>query len=130
MSKLGCDCGHVIIDQTDSLPYKAALLKNQDEDAFYAKVCADLASFAQATRDGTRAEWIAKHFLPAYPQNLPDEDVIHDYLSSALIDRMVAVYECEQCGAVWIERGDIPNRFGGYQPKIPGEPGILASRRH
>lgn len=52
---------------------------------------------------------------------------IYDYLSNALNDRTVTVYECEQCGRR-VDRG----RFVGYQRKLPGESGdsgVLAARR-
>lgn len=30
MSKLGCVCGHVIVDQTDQIPYKASFITDVD----------------------------------------------------------------------------------------------------
>lgn len=119
MSTLGCDCGHVIVDQTDSLPYKGWLLADQDEGRFYERVMADLAALVRAVKEEKRDAWIAEHFLACYPRHSSDAELIHDYLSSALVDLMRAVYECEQCGTVWIERGDLRNRFEGYRPAAP-----------
>ncbi len=35
MSKLRCLCGHVIVDQTDYLPYKAYFIADEDEEDFF-----------------------------------------------------------------------------------------------
>jgi len=35
MSKLGCVCGHVIVDQTDQIPYKASFITDVDLFDFY-----------------------------------------------------------------------------------------------
>ena len=35
MAKIGCRCGHIISDSSDNLPYKAALLPDEDGDRFF-----------------------------------------------------------------------------------------------
>ncbi|WP_241775545.1 hypothetical protein [Acinetobacter venetianus] len=35
MSKLGCVCGHVIVDQTNYIPYKASFITDVDLFDFY-----------------------------------------------------------------------------------------------
>ncbi|WP_336936948.1 hypothetical protein [Acinetobacter modestus] len=35
MSKLGCVCGHVIVDQIDQTPYKASFITDVDLFDFY-----------------------------------------------------------------------------------------------
>ena len=34
MSKFLCICGHIIVDQTDYMPYKGTILKDEDKEEF------------------------------------------------------------------------------------------------
>lgn len=116
MSQLGCRCGHRIADQTDNLPYKARLLRDQDDMQFGDAIIVELARFAAAKAAGRREEWISQHFLPIYPRNLPDESVISDYLAGVVLQFTSFVYECERCGRLSLERQPGVNEYVAYVP--------------
>jgi hypothetical protein len=98
-----CDCGHVIRDQTGDLPYKAQLLPDQAWNAVHETIHKALAAFAEAVQEDRRDEWIAQHFLEAYPRDLSHEAVISDYLSG-MSTRLRRMYQCEKCGTIFIEK--------------------------
>jgi hypothetical protein len=79
MSKLGCICGHIIADNTDSIPYKGNLLKDQDSERFWDAAAAGLAALVGAVKSGRREKWIDQHFLSEYPRNVNDEAVYRNF---------------------------------------------------
>jgi hypothetical protein len=82
VSKLLCHCGHVIVDQTDALPFKGALVRDQDAEALWVRTAYVLASFVAAVRDGRRSAWLAEEMSPEYPQDIDDAGVIRVQTSS------------------------------------------------
>jgi hypothetical protein len=129
MSRFRCRCGHLIIDITDDLPNKAAVLRNQDTDWFYDTVARELARFAAAVRADQRETWIAEHFLAGYPRDLSDEDVISDFLCGPA-DLMSGVYECERCGRLWVQRQPGADEWIAYTPEDARPHRVLASERY
>lgn len=130
MSKLGCVCGHVIADNTNSLPYKGQLLKDQDWEPFWDTVAVELAAFADAVAAGKRQEWIDKHFLSGYPRDLPHADVISDYLINLWCHYRLTLYECESCGRLKIQESAASNVFLSYTPGDGIHHGVLASEHN
>jgi hypothetical protein len=117
MSKLGCTCGATIRDQASNLPNKGHVLRDQDVDALAEFVTEGLSSFVRACCEGKRREWIDQHFLPGYPLDQPDGEVIHDYVFSRLLDRTIDIYQCEACGRILMQYGDDANRFRVFAPE-------------
>jgi hypothetical protein len=60
VSKFSCTCGHVIRDQTDYLPYKGQVLKDQDHEAFFASTADALVEYLAGVRSGDLTEWQRK----------------------------------------------------------------------
>lgn len=113
MSKLGCKCGHVIVDQTDSLPYKASLLRDEAENLFWDDVHDELKPLVEAAESGDKAA-IAEAFGEFAPWvNATGELEIR--ISSIHARRMSVVYECQNCGRLWMQK-DSSNRFISYAP--------------
>ena len=106
MSKLGCPCGHVIVDQADALPFKAAIVRDQDAEALWMETTELLATFVAAVRDGNRAAWLAEHLSPEYPQDVDDAGVISDLLAGFQVRYSTVAYECEVCGRLLIRRAE------------------------
>ncbi|MFC6479129.1 hypothetical protein ACFQDN_25055 [Pseudomonas asuensis] len=52
MSKLACTCGHIIRDQADSLPHKASLIKDQQEEDFIQNLAQEINSLLTAAEAG------------------------------------------------------------------------------
>lgn len=118
MSKLGCSCGHVIVDQTDALPYKAELLRSDREEQFYEQVEELFASIRIAVAEG-RFPALARETSSGWQSAREDEFFI-DKLSSITCGLFTAVYECEACGRLWVQRAK-DNQFISYVPDS-GEP--------
>jgi hypothetical protein len=106
--KFHCDCGHVIRDQTDNLPYKASLVRDREQWEFAGGIRETVASFLHAVLDGRRNEWIAANM--GYSPEMADESVVSDLICRFEIRHMTNVYECEQCGRLFVA------------PKSAGEP--------
>lgn len=110
MSKIGCKCGHVIVDQTDSLPYKASLLRDQEEDAFWDELRREIALLVAAAESGDKAA-IA--------------NALEDRISSIQASRQTTVYECQRCGRIMLEKA-VGGRFVSYAPEVGGYQGVLS----
>ena len=123
MSKLGCRCGHVIVDQTDSLPYKASLLRDEAENAFWEEVHHALKPLMEAAESGDKAA-IADAYGELAPWvNATDE--LESRISSIHAQRMSTVYECPICGRLWVQK-DGSSKFFSYVPDEGGYRGILS----
>src|SRR5579862_8660922 len=115
MPKVMCDCQSVIRDTTDNLPYKARFIPDQNAGPFLETVTQALAEFVDLSMQGRREEWIAKCFQQGYPRDLPNEEVIGDYLSGRLAANSVLTYQCEGCGRLLIYR----DRQGSARVFVP-----------
>ncbi len=132
MSSLGCRCGHIIRDNTDGLSYKGRVLRDQDDEKFFGKAARELALFMAAVASGRREEWISRHFLslePLGPLNLSDEDQIWDFLTMLDREFNTDVYECENCGRLWVQGQPGENQFAPYSPDDGTVHRVLAAVR-
>ena len=123
MSKVGCKCGHVIVDQTDSLPYKASFLRDQEEDAFWDELRREIAPLVAAAESGDKAA-IAKAYGALAPW-VSAADTLEDRISSIHASRKTTVYECQRCGRLLLEKA-IGGRFVSYAPEVGGYQGVLS----
>jgi len=91
MAKLKCNCGHVIVDQTDDLPYKAEVIPDQNYaaifDAVTDSVCKEDTVSEQA--DAFTGVWIANS------------------------KRM---YQCEACGRILVQIGK-SDQYAFFMPE-------------
>jgi hypothetical protein len=115
MSKLGCTCGHIIRDQTDSIPYKARFIRDQDDESFHA-YAADIEHFIEAIKRGERIQWIKNHFSDAYPDDIPDSHIINDIIMKYEIKFENTLYQCQNCGRVKIQVQNT-NHFTSFTPE-------------
>ncbi|MBC8997266.1 hypothetical protein IAI51_12070 [Pseudomonas sp. N40(2020)] len=123
MSKLGCKCGHVITDQTDSLPYKASLLRDEVENKFWDEVHRELKPLVEAAESGDKTS-IADAFGEFSPI-FSAADKLQDRISSLYIQRMSTAYECQNCGRLWVQKNN-SERFVSYVPEEGAYGAILA----
>ncbi len=130
MSKLGCKCGHVIQDNTDYLPYRGSVLRHQDTDCFYDTASRELALFASAVAVGKRAEWINRHFLPGYPHDISDDSVISDFLNMLDVELATLIYECENCGRLWVQIAPGAKSYVPFSPDDGEVHRVLVSARY
>lgn len=115
MSKLGCICGHIIVDQTDNISYKAQFIRNQDLDAKDNQV-EDINNFINAIKSGERNKWLKNYFEVEIYENLPDSTVIGDIISKYNLKYENDIFLCEKCGRIKIQKGD-ENKFISFLPE-------------
>jgi hypothetical protein len=115
MSKLGCICGHVIRDQTDSIPYKARFIRDQDDEA-HSDYIEIVNTFIEAIKVNKRTQWITNYFSATYPTTLSDASVIADIISGYDLNFQSILYQCENCGRVKIQVQD-KNLFSSFAPE-------------
>jgi hypothetical protein len=119
MSKLMCECGHIIVDQTDNLPYKANYTRDQDVDDYY-KRFDEVESFLEALKKGDRVAWIKSHFGENYPTNLSDSSIVHDII----LHYDCKIYQCENCGRLLVQKWDV-NSYYSFYPENENSKGLF-----
>jgi hypothetical protein len=131
MSKLGCECGNVISDTTDNIPYKGVIIRDQDvERVFYDGIANDINEFIEAISQGKREEWMREYFLSGYPfSEVNNLGVISDIISLHFIKRELDIYQCMSCGSIKIQNGSSSNMFSSFAAKkwLEGSESILKS---
>ncbi|MBD5158691.1 MAG: hypothetical protein HDT23_00325 [Ruminococcus sp.] len=100
MSWLKCRCGHIIRDSSDFLSYKGSIIPDQDEDDFF-----------------NRTEEMIKS------DNPDKNNLICDFLCE-LAGMTKTVYQCSQCGRLYIENN---NELFCFIPENHNNNGVLKS---
>lgn len=123
MSKLGCICGHVIVDQSDSLPYKATFFRGHDDQQLVDQITRDTEDLAIAAS----ADRLVAHIANSYPDgsSITVTDFIADRISSAFAILASDMYECEGCGRIWLQKKGA-NTFVSFRPDDGNYNAILA----
>ncbi|MBI3650379.1 MAG: hypothetical protein HY231_04960 [Acidobacteria bacterium] len=131
MSKLGCDCGGIISDTTDNIPYKGAIIRDQDEEILYQNISKDINAFIDALLQDKRAEWIRSYFSLGYPvESIKNEEVVSDILSGHTIRAELDLYQCMECGSIKIQESPESHRFKSFTASAwkKGSTSILQSK--
>ncbi|MFN8360417.1 MAG: hypothetical protein U0264_10935 [Candidatus Kapaibacterium sp.] len=115
MSKLACVCGHIIVDQTDNLIYKAHFVREQDVDSINGYLT-DIAAFILAIRTGERDKWLVEYFGTDIYKTLSDGDVVHDIILRYSVQFESMMYICEKCGRIQLQKGK-ENTFISFVPE-------------
>jgi hypothetical protein len=117
MAKLRCECGYLIVDQADNLAYKGRILRDQVADRFFDRTANDIAMFVEAILKGKRQDWLVDHFTDVYPADTDTAGVIHDIIAGYFIlKESIMIYQCEQCGRIWIQEQARSNNFRSFVP--------------
>lgn len=127
MSKFGCTCGHTIRDQTDCLPYRGDLLKDQDWAAFFVGTREALTGFLAGVRSGDLSEW---HRKWPWLKGWDDEDIVASLLDWHWGKYRIVVYECEQCGRLWVQTGTKSDFFVPFLREEASDVRVLPSEHH
>lgn len=114
MSKLGCRCGNVIFDITDNSPFKACLLRNEEENAFWEEIHDEFKTLIEAVESGEKAG-IANTFGESSPL-VKAMGGLEGRLYGIHALRTSDVYECTDCGRLWVQKG-AGNQFVSYVPE-------------
>jgi hypothetical protein len=127
MSKLGCTCGHVICDQSDLLPYKGRVLKDQDREAVLEGIASDVALYIKSLLSEDKGEWIAQF---PWLQGKENGAVIWGIMTQYCLKYPVDLYECENCGRLWVQKSVNSQEFVSYVPESSEIRAVLQSERH
>jgi len=127
MSKLGCTCGHIIRDQSDQLSYKGRVLKDQDQEAVLEGIASDVALFIKSLLGEDKGEWIAQF---PWLQGKENSAVIWGIMTQYCLKYPVALYECENCGRLWVQKGVKSQEFVSYVPESSEIRAVLQSEHH
>lgn len=127
MSFLRCICGHTIRDQTDFLAYKAYIRADEDTEKPIEVLRGLLAQLWNAQQQHQQAEAIREFYLRMGTSdsfagrcanelaNLPPPKVVATLVDAYWNDYRRTVYECEECGRLWVETET--NHFASYLPE-------------
>jgi hypothetical protein len=115
MSKLACVCGHIIVDQTNDLIYKAYFVRDQDVEPINGYLT-EIADFILAIRTGERDKWLVDYFGTDGYKTLSDADVIHDIILRYQVQFESMIYICEKCGRLQLQKGK-ENTFISFVPE-------------
>ena len=126
--KIRCECGHVICDQTDSLPYKCDLLPDDGYwDNIHQPIVDGILDFVKAIAEDDRSGWLSRHFGAGYPQTLDDSSVISDFIAARMSLGPTA-YQCVECGMMLIPNPN-SNGYLGFKPIGDDWAGALSWRK-
>jgi len=104
MSKLRCRCGYIIRDQTDFIPYKAMFIPDEDDEACFVGMSDQILDYIKAREQNQQEAFIHKHFGPEATGEDFDEEFIVYTLVSYPHRFGCHMYECENCGRIWIHK--------------------------
>lgn len=125
MSKLGCKCGHIIVDQTDNIPYKAGYVSDKSIESLYDEVYPNIELFIQSVRNKTREEWVQEFFNPDYAAlNLTDAQILSDIFDRSYFAKYRTMYQCENCGRIHIQQKGT-NYFFSFLPESDESRNVL-----
>ncbi|EPL03271.1 hypothetical protein [Pseudomonas sp. CF161] len=125
MSKLACCCGHVIVDQTDDLPYKASLLRDQEQSIFQERTQDSVKRLLQAVSNDGLEQLIAEQYGNTPWRPRPDE-LFQDQFTSIQVASMTCLYECQNCGRLWVQRAG-SQQFASFAPDSGQYLAVLAN---
>jgi hypothetical protein len=117
MSKLGCTCGHTIKDNTDEIPYEALCYADEDSPAYFEAIetVKDLLlAYEQATREHALLSPSDAH-KASDGSNLALQ--ITRILSNYHVGHLRDLFECENCGRLWLQVNPSENTYVSYLPE-------------
>lgn len=127
MSHFRCNCGHDIVDQTDFLPYKARILKDEDTEKPLDQLADILLQHLEERQQGREVEFLRQFWrsdgwtekgAEFYAQKLagkPLSTVFSNLMAPFWNNYQRIIYECEECGRLWVQTDK--NGFVPYRPE-------------
>ena len=117
MGKLRCRCGHVILDQTDFLPYKAEVFSDQDTARIWDAAADAIVGYFSEPPGTARQRWIEAHLNAVDPAAVDDASVVHQILTRGRSRLGRTMYECSECGRIWLQPRTGETRWVSYAPE-------------
>ena len=113
--KIRCDCGHIISDGTDHIPYKCKLLPDDGVwENVHEPIVQGLLDFTRSIASSDREGWISRHFGKGYPSDIDNESLVSDFIAARML-RGPTAYQCTECGMVLIPKRN-GDGYAGFSP--------------
>lgn len=122
--RIRCMCGNSITDQTDYLPYKAWFLPDEDTDLAVDYVMTDVQAFIEARERGDEDAYWQANGLPHWRQHTLADKLRNYVVATPNLHLGRAMYECDECGRIWMEARPGSPDLVSYQPESASR-GIL-----
>ncbi|MBT5021103.1 MAG: hypothetical protein HON04_20420 [Planctomicrobium sp.] len=119
MGKFGCTCGNIISDVIAPNDVTGFVLSDKSSEIFCESISDVIGDFFNHFNADTIEEWRAKHFNEMYPTSEPLGEMIHDVLFSRLMDVTLGMFECDECGRLWVQESPTVNKYKAYSPDDP-----------
>jgi len=96
------------------LPYKATLLRDKDNEAFFNWLTDEIQSYVLSAQGEKVREWIIeKGFSEEYAAlGLDHGNIMRDHIHTHYLGKKRDVYECAKCGRLHVEH--LENSFFSY----------------
>lgn len=110
MSKLKCECGYVIVDQSDSLSYKADLLPDKLFYSFFDELEMSTNKFILAYENNSLKHYLINFIKKSNFENEFDIDnetfqsIFYHLISNHIFASSRQVYQCINCNRIWIQK--------------------------
>src|SRR5258708_2749647 len=115
MSRFECECGNVIPDTTDNLPYKAYFLPDEDTDHALDDIKESVARLVEAWVRGDQAQYQRWRL---WTQGDPtSREVLYNHIGHPTHAFGRRMYECDQCGRIWMAAVPGENKLVSYLPE-------------
>ncbi len=118
--KIKCRCGHIIVDQTDNLPYKGMIIRDKHWEAFHGWISDQVADFIRVAKEGKRKEWITEYYR-GENLDLSDDSIVSDIITRACRSCCLEIYQCERCGRLYISPTTASEVTSPYKIFIPDQ---------
>ena len=119
MGKFACTCGHVISDCQCPNDVTGDVLSDKSFNVLSDAIVSVVQDYLEHLQKGQVDEWRTQHLGNDYPDDLSAGDMIEDVLTSKFWDLTLAMFECDQCGRLWVQRAVGVNEYRGYSPDDP-----------
>ncbi|GCE11972.1 hypothetical protein [Tengunoibacter tsumagoiensis] len=118
MSKFLCHCGYIIRDQTDYLPYKAYFFLDADTNQSFERFYTYLHDLQIALDQGKHQEFFkVVHGEENRIEPFSLEDSVATMFGGLFATRSHTLYECENCGRIWLQSHRDMNHYIPYLPE-------------
>ncbi len=121
MGKFGCRCGNVLSNVHQPTEINGRILSEKSDDEFFEDLAAIIDDYIEHLGRDDVPTWRAKYFNEQYPTNLTAGEMLHDVLTGRFWNLTLDMWECDQCGRVWIEESVNANSFCAYSFDEPLE---------
>jgi hypothetical protein len=118
MSNFYCVCGFNMKDSTDNLPYTAYFLPDEDVGHALTGLLLRVAAFIEARERGQQGSYVREALGISLAQHTL-RDVLHNLFLHPTFEFGREMFECEECGRIWLRARPHKNEWVSYDPEGP-----------